>query len=139
MSQLSPTPTKKSVLLNDKTYNILKHVAAIGLPAASALYYALAQIWHFQHPGQIMATIAAVNVCIGALLGVSTAQYNGSEAKYAGIIEVVETEGRKLFSLNLNSDPEDIEKLSEATFKVNTPPSTSPSSSSSGNPPTLGA
>lgn len=139
MSQLSPTPTKSRALLSDKTYNILKHVAAIGLPALSALYYTLAQIWNISHPGQIMATIAAVNICIGALLGISTAQYNSSEAKYAGVIEVIETEGKKLFSLNLNSNPEALEQMNEATFKVNTPPAISPSSSTQGNPPTLGA
>lgn len=133
MSQLSPAPNKSTVLLSNKTYNVLKHAAAIGLPALSALYYALSQIWNISHPGQIMATISAVNICLGVLLGISTAQYNGSAAKYAGVIEVADDGVKKVFSLNLNTDPEAIEQLSEVTFKVTSPLATP------GNPPTLGA
>lgn len=135
MSQLSPPPTSSTPLLNDKFYNVLKHVAAIGLPAVSALYYALAQIWHLSHPGQIMASISAVNVFIGALVGVSNVQYNKSDAKYVGNLEVIDTGDKKTYSLNLNSDPQDIENMTDATFKVTTVP---PVSADPGNPPQLG-
>lgn len=137
MSPLSPTPAKGSTpLLSNKFYNTLKHVAAIGLPALSALYYAIAQIWHISHPGQIMATISAVNVCLGALLGISTAQYNNSDAKYAGTLEVTETPDTKTYALNLNSDPHELDQQSEITLKV--APNPNSQSVSQGNPPRLG-
>jgi hypothetical protein len=56
---------------------------------------------------------------LGGVLGYSTATYNNSESKYAGIIEVIEQAGKKLYSLTLNTeDPADITKLDVATFKV---------------------
>lgn len=135
MSQLSPPPAKNTTLLSNGVYNSLKHIAAIGLPALSALYYAISQIWHISHPGQIMATISAVNVCLGALLGISTAQYNNSDAKFVGNIEVMDTGAKKTYSLNLNADPEILDGLNEATFKINSVP---PAVSTPQNPPQLG-
>jgi hypothetical protein len=118
MSESSPSPSPKRPFFTDAQYNTLKHVAAVGLPALSALYFALSQIWHFPDVTEVMATIATVNTILGGVLGYSTATYNNSEAKYAGIIQVVEQAGKKIFSLNLNSDPEDITKMNVASFKV---------------------
>ena len=134
MSQSSPPSTaSKTPLLSNTAYNVLKHVASIGLPLAAALYYALGQIWHFPDVAQVMASIVSVNTILGGVLGYSTATYNASEAKYAGVIEVAETDLKKVFSLNLNQVPEELEKLAEATFKIVTttqPPAvTSPSGS----------
>ena len=139
MSQLSPTPTKSAMILNNKTYNVLKHVAAIGLPAVSALYYAIAQIWNISHPGQIMATISAVNVFLGAILGISTAQYN-SGAKYDGVLEVMDTATKKTFNLDLGeTDLNTLDQKSDVTLKVTSVPPQIDAVGTPGNPPTLGA
>jgi hypothetical protein len=126
----------KAPLLSNSTYNALKHIASIGLPAAAALYFALAHIWHLGDVDQVMATIAAVNTALGGLLGYSTMTYNSSEAKYAGVIEVAESDLKKVFSLNLNNVPEELEKMAEATFRVvttaNIPTVTSDPAPSSG-------
>jgi hypothetical protein len=117
MSQLSPSP-RNMLLMSDKLYNILKHAAAIGFPALATLYYTVAQIWNFSNTEEVMATISAVNVFIGALVGVSYMKYSNSGAKYVGALEVMNSGDKKIFSLSLNSDPHDIEQMSEATFKV---------------------
>lgn len=62
--------------LNDKIYDVLKWVALIVLPAIATLYTALAGIWGLPYAQEIPATITAIDLFIGALLGVSTAQYN---------------------------------------------------------------
>lgn len=62
--------------LNDKIYDVLKWVALIVLPAIATLYTALAGIWGLPFAEEIPATITAIDLFIGALLGVSTAQYN---------------------------------------------------------------
>ena len=62
--------------LNDKIYDILKWVALGVLPAIATLYTALAGVWGLPYAQEIPATITAVDLFIGALLGVSTAQYN---------------------------------------------------------------
>jgi hypothetical protein len=135
MSQSPPTP-RNMLLMSDKLYNILKHAAAIGFPALSALYYTVAQIWGIPDTKEVMGTISAVNVFVGALVGVSYVKYNNSGAKYVGALEVIDSGDKKTFSLNLNSDPESLEQLSEATFKVvSSPPSDVVNTS---NPPQLG-
>lgn len=62
--------------LNSKVYDILKWVALVVLPAIATLYTALAGVWGLPFAEEIPATITAVDLFIGALLGVSTAQYN---------------------------------------------------------------
>lgn len=62
--------------MSDKTYDALKFIAQIVLPAAGAFYFALAGIWGLPYSEQIVGTITAVDAFLGALLGISTAQYN---------------------------------------------------------------
>ena len=62
--------------LSDKAYNILKWIAQLFLPAAGTLYFALACIWGFPYGEEIVGTISAIDAFLGAILGISTAQYN---------------------------------------------------------------
>ena len=62
--------------LDNKIYDILKWVALVVLPAIATLYTALAGVWGLPFAEEIPATITAIDLFIGALLGVSTAQYN---------------------------------------------------------------
>ena len=62
--------------LSNKTYDVLKFIAQIVLPAIGTLYFALARIWGFPYAEEIVGTITAVDAFLGALLGISTAQYN---------------------------------------------------------------
>jgi len=62
--------------MSNKLYDILKFIAQILLPAIGTLYFALAKIWGFPYPAEIVGTISAVDAFLGALLGISTMQYN---------------------------------------------------------------
>lgn len=68
-----------NMILSDKMYNILKQIAMVILPAIGTLYFALAGIWGFPYGEQIVGTITAVDTFLGAILGISTAQYNKTE------------------------------------------------------------
>lgn len=63
------------MLMSNKVYDILKWIAQILLPAAGTCYAALAVIWGFPYGEQIVGTIAAIDTFLGALLGISTANY----------------------------------------------------------------
>lgn len=67
--------------MSNKTYDILKYIAQIVLPAIATLYFAVAQIWGLPYGEQIVGTITAVDAFLGALLGISTAKYNKEEKK----------------------------------------------------------
>lgn len=64
--------------LNNKTYDIIKWVVMIVLPAISALYVGLGGIWGWPYIEQVAGTISCITVFLGALLGISTAAYNKS-------------------------------------------------------------
>lgn len=67
--------------MNNKTYDILKWIAQYLLPAIGTLYAALAGIWGFPHGEEIVGSISAVDVFLGVVLGISTAQYNKQNAE----------------------------------------------------------
>ena len=62
--------------LSNKAYDVLKYIALILLPALGTLYFALAKIWGLPYATEIVGTIAAVDTFLGALLQISTDQYN---------------------------------------------------------------
>ena len=67
--------------LTNKVYDVLKFVAQILLPALATLYFALAKIWGFPYATEIVGTISAIDAFLGALLGISTANYNKEQAE----------------------------------------------------------
>lgn len=66
--------------MSNKVYDILKWLTLIGLPALSTLYFLLSGVWGFPYTEQVIGTIAAVTTFLGAILGISTSQYNKREA-----------------------------------------------------------
>ena len=65
----------------NKTYDVLKWVALIVLPAIGTLYFALAGIWGFPYGEQIVGTLTAIDTFLGVCLGISTRNYKkGGEA-----------------------------------------------------------
>ena len=65
-----------ALMMSNRTYDILKWIAQIVLPAVGALYFALAKIWGFPYATEVVGTISAVDAFLGALLGISSSQYN---------------------------------------------------------------
>lgn len=61
--------------MTNKTYDILKYVAQIVLPALATLYLALAGFWGLPYPEAIAGTIVAIDTFLGALLKVSADRY----------------------------------------------------------------
>ena len=66
--------------LNSKVYDILKWITMIVLPALATAYVGLASIWGFPYADEVAKTTAVICSLLGALLGISTAQYNKDNA-----------------------------------------------------------
>lgn len=62
--------------MSNKTYDILKYIALIVLPAVGAAYFGLAQIWGLPFGEEIVGTITVIDTLLGALLKISTDEYN---------------------------------------------------------------
>lgn len=63
------------IQFNNKVYDVLKWVVLIVLPALSVLYASLAGLWHWPYVKEVTGTLAAIEMFIGALIGVSCVQY----------------------------------------------------------------
>lgn len=61
--------------MKNKTYDALKYVAQIVLPAVATLYFTLSGIWGLPYGEEIVGTITAVDLFLGALLKLSNNQY----------------------------------------------------------------
>lgn len=61
--------------MTNRTYDILKIIAQLVLPAIGTLYFALAEIWGFPYAEQIVGTITAVDTFLGAVLKLSSDDY----------------------------------------------------------------
>ena len=75
--------------MSNQTYDVLKWVAQILLPAIATLYFALGQIWGFPLCEQIVGTITAIDAFLGVILGISSANYH-QEIEYKGSVAITE-------------------------------------------------
>ena len=62
--------------LSNSVYDFLKFLCTILLPAIGTLYFALSKIWGLPLAEEIVGTLSAIAVFIGAIIGISSAQYN---------------------------------------------------------------
>ena len=70
----------KSILSN-RAYDVLKWVCIIVLPALATLYRGVGTIWSLPYVEEIPQTIIVIDAFLGALLGVSTIQYNNGSSE----------------------------------------------------------
>ena len=61
--------------MNDKTYDILKRVALIIVPALATFVNAVGIVWGVPYTNEVTATITAFGVFLGAAIGISSKNY----------------------------------------------------------------
>lgn len=66
--------------MNDKTYDILKSIGLVAVPVITFLV-AIVNIWTIPYGDQIVATLAAVDVLIGAVVTVAKNIYDREHNK----------------------------------------------------------
>lgn len=132
------TPTKTSLpMLGSRLYGALKWITVIGLPAFSALYYGVSELWNWPHQAQVLGTIALVGTFLGAVLGLSSLSYNASDSKFSGEVHVATDEGGAILKgLILNGDADAVAAKKALMLKVQnvesgTPPEQTPATSDS--------
>lgn len=68
------------MIFSNRVYDVLKWIAQILLPALATLYFALAAALNIPYGEEVVAAITAIDAFLGVILGISTAQYNKSNA-----------------------------------------------------------
>jgi hypothetical protein len=112
--------TTKS-MLSDSTYDFLKKLVLIVLPAFATLYFSLGAIWGLPYVEQVMGTTAALSTFLGVLLRLSARSYNDSDLIFDGVVNVTATlDGSKRYSLDLNEgNAAHLDSKVAVIFKVN--------------------
>jgi hypothetical protein len=113
------------MLFSNRTYDVVKHVVQLVLPAIGAFYFALAEIWGLPYAAQVVGTIAALTTFLGVSLRISDKSYAKTDSKYDGVMHVeADLDGevpKTLVDLELNYDPALLLGKKEISFKVDSP------------------
>lgn len=68
------------IKMKNETYDVLKYVCQVVIPALGTLYFALATIWGpnvFPYAEQVVGSLTAIDAFMGVVLKISTDQYKG--------------------------------------------------------------
>lgn len=76
--------------LSETTYDVLKWIGRVVLPAIAVLYATLGNIWNLPYIDEIPTTITALDLFLNTLLGISSENYNKSNSIDTGIGEDIE-------------------------------------------------
>lgn len=111
------------MMFSNKFYDVLNWIAKILLPALGVLYAGLGSLWDFPKINEVVGTIAAVDLFLGALLNKAKKAYEASDERFDGEIQVEEdVNGKTTASMVVKGDPYDVlEEKDELVFKVNKP------------------
>lgn len=70
------------MMLSNKAYDVLKWIATVALPALASFVLVLGQIWGWTDiTVPVGASVAALATFLGALLGISSIQYQNKIEK----------------------------------------------------------
>lgn len=107
------------VMLSDSAYANGKKLVQVYIPALSALYFGLGNIWGFPAIEQVVGSLAVIATFIGVVLGLSSKNYDDSGAAYDGKMKVLTSEtGAKLYSLEIDGDPSELQNKKLVSFLV---------------------
>lgn len=101
--------------LSNETYDTLKWVAQIVLPALGTLYFALSSIWGLPFGEQIVGTITAIDTFLGALLKLSSDGYSGDGQLIVDTSDPL----KDVYSIALDDYPETLANKDTVVLKVN--------------------
>lgn len=103
--------------MTNKTYDILKYIAQIVLPALGTLYAALAPLWNLPYAEAIVGTIMAIDAFLGALLQISSTNYYKQEKDVLGTLAIDPANETANFNFN-ETNAEELLNAKTAKVKV---------------------
>lgn len=118
---IGDAPPTANTLLSNKVYDALKFCALVLFPAVATAYGALAAIWGLPASEQVVGTIVVVDTLLGVVLHFDTKQYNNSDARFDGAINVSPhpDDPENSSNVRVQLDPASLAKKDEITVKVN--------------------
>lgn len=69
---------------SDKTFDLIRFLCEVLVPAIGALYFGLSKIWGLPFGPEVTGTCACIATFLGALVGISRAEYNKNDEEVQG-------------------------------------------------------
>ena len=105
--------------MTNKTYDILKYIQQIVLPALATLYVGLAKFWNFPFPTEIAGTIMLVDAFMGVLLKLESNAYYKSGRDTDGVLMIDPNGDTEKWLFQMNGTPiDEIAGKHQITLKV---------------------
>ena len=105
--------------MSNKTYDFVKRLVQVILPALGTLYFSLAGIWDLPNSEKVVGSIVVLTTFLGVALGISSSRYSASDRPYDGNLVVTTTEnGKTVYTLELGIDPDEIGSKKQIVFKT---------------------
>ena len=117
---INPTKQNKYVM-NKFLYKFLQGLVRVILPGIGSLYFVMDMFmdFPFHQTSPVLGVLLIVTFIFGCALQISSARFICPNISYDGELVVMTTEeGKKMYSLELSSDPEDLTKKDTISFKV---------------------
>lgn len=109
---------KKPPLVETVAFDTLKIVAHILLPLSGALYFAFAGALSLPQPEDVVGGLATAATILSGFIKTNEVKYNASDAKFDGVVNVIQTDAKKVYQLALNTDPNLIDQAEKLVLKV---------------------
>lgn len=110
---------------NNKLYDFLKFLAMIVLPALSALYLGLGQLWGWPATEQVVATFVLLDTFLGAILQLSSVKYRNDPAHADGFLSSTGSDpdtGIPNLQMVLTTPPDELMSSKNVRLMVARPP-----------------
>lgn len=107
--------------LSNKTYDLLKFIALIALPAVATLYLGLGELWDFPNTEAVAGSIVLVDTFLGALLQLSSGKASNIEG-YLDSEGVDPDTGLPNLKMTITKPPDEILQSNMIRLKVGAVP-----------------
>ena len=105
------------MILSEKWYNRARWFVLTVLPAFSAAYFALSDLFNLANALQVTGVCAILATFLGQVLRISTNNYVNSDARFDGDMIITESEDGASIKLDLNTEPEILAGQDSVTFR----------------------
>ena len=104
--------------MNHRIYNLIKTLYRIIFPASGAIYFGLSQIYVMPNESQVIGILVVLAAISGLIVQFAYKKYDPN-VLFQGQLVISETmEGKRVFSLELSHNPDELAEMDSITFKV---------------------
>ncbi|MET0786520.1 MAG: phage holin [Paenisporosarcina sp.] len=104
--------------MNERTYNVIKMLSRLIFPTIGSIYFGLAKIYDLPNELLVIGVIIILALICGIILQIYSNRYNPKILFHGQIVVIENEDGNKVFSLELEKNPDEIASMDSITFKV---------------------